>query len=99
MIKWIKKTFPGLWGFLSDFFEAMNNKKSGHSLRKWLAVGFWWIMAILSFEFTTSENLVVVLGIHGGMLTSLIITYSVTGHATDKLNKSPNTPTDETTAG
>jgi hypothetical protein len=82
----LKKNFPGTWNFFLDFFEAMNNKKSGHSLRKWLAVGFFWIMADLSIQYTTSDNLAVVLGIHAGMITSLIITYSVANHAEKKLN-------------
>ena len=62
--------------FLFDFLGAMNNKDSGHSLRKWLAVGFYWIMWLLSLEYTTPENLVPVLAIHAGMITALIITYT-----------------------
>jgi hypothetical protein len=96
--EFFKKNFPGAWKFFSDFFEAMNSKKSGHSLRKWLAVGFWWIMAVLSFEFTTSDNLVVVLGIHAGMITSLVITYSVSNHADNKLNHPTTPPADEVQA-
>lgn len=90
----LKKHFPGTWKFLADFFEAMNNKKSGHSLRKWLAVGFFWLMADLSLQYTTSENLTIVLGIHAGMITSLVITYSVANHAEQKLNSNA-TPNEE----
>lgn len=76
MRKTLKKYVPGTFKFLTEFFEAMNNRKGGHSLRKWLAVGFYWLMWLLSLEFTTPENLVAVLTIHAGMITALIITYT-----------------------
>ena len=72
----IKKLIPGTFKFFTDFFDAMNNKKSGHSLRKWLAVGFYWIMLTLSLRYTDQTNLVPVLGIHAGMITALVITYT-----------------------
>lgn len=72
----LKVKLPGTFKFLTDFFDAMNNKKSGHSLRKWLAVGFYWIMATLSFRYTDATNLVPVLGIHAGLITALVITYT-----------------------
>lgn len=81
----LKKHFSGTWKFFGDFFEAMNNKKSGHSLRKWLAVGFFWLMATVCLRYTTSENLDVVLTILAGMITSLVITYSVGNYAHQKL--------------
>jgi hypothetical protein len=95
---YLKKSFPGVYKFLADFFEAMNNKQTGHSLRKWLAVGFYWIMCKISLEYTTSANVVMVLGVHGGMVTALIITYTVGNNAQQKIenNKSQEIPkTDE----
>lgn len=81
-----KTKLPGTFKFLTDFFDAMNNKKSGHSLRKWLAVGFYWIMATLSFRYTDVTNLVPVLGIHAGLITALVITYTTGNIQERKLN-------------
>jgi len=94
---YFKQTFPGIYKFLTDFFEAMNNKQTGHSLRKWLAVGFYWIMFKISMQFTTPENVVMVLGVHGGMVTALIITYTVGNNAQQKIEKGITKPenTDE----
>lgn len=87
MITYIKKTFPGTWKFLADFFEALTNKKSGHSLRKWLAVGFFWLTADVTIRYTNESNLAMVLGILTGMITALVITYTVGNHQDQKLNK------------
>lgn len=86
-MKRIRQYFPKTFDFFSDFFEAMNNKPTGHSLRKWLAVGFYWIMFKISLDFTTAENIVLVLGVHGGMVTTLIITYTVGNNADQKLKQ------------
>lgn len=88
--KWAKEKTPGIYGFIKDFFDAMNNKKGGHSLRKWLAVGFYWIMFKISIEYTTPENLVAVLGIHAGMITALVITYTVGNNAEKKIQQTIN---------
>lgn len=87
MRTWIKENIPGTWSFFHDMARAMDNRKGGHSLRKWLAVGFYWLMWLLSVRFTTEDNLVVVLGIHAGMITTLIITYSAANVAEKKLDK------------
>jgi hypothetical protein len=91
MFSLLKKYMPGTFDFMSQFFDAMNNKKGGHSLRKWLAVGFYWLMFILSMKFTTSDNIVAVLTIHASMITALVITYT-TGNYHDKKNELLNTP-------
>lgn len=104
MFDFMKKSFPGTWKFIADFFEALNGNRKGHSLRKWLAVGFFWLCAVVTIRYTTSENLEGVLVILTSMITALIITYSVSNHADNKLqagkNPSDNTtaPTDETQA-
>lgn len=93
-----KSKLPGTFKFLTDFFDAMNNRKSGHSLRKWLAVGFYWIMASLSFKYTDETNLVPVLGIHAGMITALIITYTAGNIQERKLEPNEPSPNTETSA-
>lgn len=93
----LKELMPGTFNFFGDFFEAMNNKKSGHSLRKWLAVGFYWLMFFLSLKFTTEDNLTAVLAIHAGMITALIITYTAGNIKEMKINLS--NPTEEETDG
>jgi hypothetical protein len=76
-MNWIQRNFPQSTKFVSDFFEAMNNKASGHSLRKWLAVGFFWLSAKVTLSYTDKDNLIMVLTILSGMITTLIITYTV----------------------
>lgn len=53
----------GIKEFIIDFFKTMNNSPEGHSLRKWLAVGCFWIISVVVYMHTTSENLEWVLGI------------------------------------
>lgn len=77
MIDWLKQNFPGTFKFFADFFRAMDNGKGGSSLRKWLAVGFFWLTVKVTLQYTNESNLAVVLGILTGMITALIITYSV----------------------
>lgn len=90
----LEKYAPGTYKFFSDFFEAMTNKKSGHSLRKWLAVGYYWIMFKLSMQYTSAENLSAVLTIHAGMVTALVITYTAGNIQEKKLDN--NNPLDTT---
>lgn len=87
MNKWFKNKLPGTHNFLIDFFEAMNNKNSGHSLRKWLAVGFFWLMAEVTLRYTTDQNVTAVLTILAGMITALIITYTAGNIAQQKVDK------------
>ena len=77
----LRANFPGTAKFCGDFFKAMSNEPGGHSLRKWLAVGFYWLMFKISMTQTTPENLVPVLSIHAGLITALIITYTVGNNA------------------
>ena len=86
----LKEKFPNTLQFIADFFNALSNKSNGHSLRKWLAVGFFWLTFKLSLEHTNSENLVIVLGIHVGMISTLIITYTVSNHQEKLLGKNNN---------
>lgn len=86
----LEKYTPGTFKFFSDFFEAMTNKKSGHSLRKWLAVGYYWITWILSIRYTTPENLSAVLTINAGMVTALVITYTAGNIQEKKIDASNN---------
>lgn len=94
MTAFLKKYIPGTFNFMIDFFNAMNNTKGGHSLRKWLSVGFYWLMVILSVKYTTSDNIVAILTIHASMITALIITYT-TGNYHDKKNELKIPPSDE----
>ncbi len=96
-MKWFKNNLPGTYNFFLDFFQSMNNSKSGHSLRKWLAVGFYWIMFKLSMSYTTEANVTAVLAIHAGMITALIITYTAGNIAQNKINKTTKPEEDEAT--
>lgn len=87
MSKLFKNNLPGTYNFISDFFEAMNNKATGHSLRKWLAVGFFWLMAEVILRYANEENVIAVLGVLAGMITALIITYTAGNIAQQKVDK------------
>lgn len=69
--------------FAIDFLDAMSNKEGGQSLRKWLSVGSFWVMAFISVKFTTEKELVLVLGVWAGLITALVITYT-TGNVKEK---------------
>lgn len=71
------KTFKKAIIFIEDFLKALDNKPDGHSMRKWLAVGFFWLTAVVTLKYTDSNNVTVVLGILTGMITALVITYTV----------------------
>jgi hypothetical protein len=90
MRKWMKENMPGTWKFFEDFFNGLNNKPGGHSLRKLLAVGFFWLTAALCLKYTDSSNLSTVVGILCGMITSLIITYSVSNIKQMKIKQEPS---------
>lgn len=92
-----KKNFPGTWKFITDFLDALNSQKKGHSLRKWLAVGFFWLTAVVTIEYTDKDNVEGVLVILTSMITALIITYSVSNHANEKLNKNNDGSSDDNT--
>lgn len=91
MIAWIKKTFPDTYEFIRNFFKALNNKSEGHSLRKWLAIGFFWLTGTLVIRYTDNNNLVSVITVLCSMITTLIVTYTVGNYHEKKLEK-PSTP-------
>lgn len=82
-------------GFATEFFNSMNNKKEGHSLRKWLAVGIFWIMALVIYKFTNHDNLVSVITVLSSLITALIVTYTVGNNWEQKINKDNTTPQDD----
>lgn len=89
-MKWLKKKIPSVYNFIMNFFGALNNKKEGHSLKKWLAIGFFWLSAVCVYEYTNADNVSTVLAILTAMITTLIITNSASNYANDKLDKLPN---------
>lgn len=89
MITWFKKTFPDTYEFIRNFFKALNNKNEGHSLRKWLAVGFFWLTAVVVLRFTDASNLVAVISVLSGMITTLIVTYSVSNYKEKQIKNKP----------
>jgi hypothetical protein len=95
MITWFKKTFPDSYEFIRNFFKALNNKSEGHSLRKWLAIGFFWIISECVLRFTDANNVVSVITVLSGMITTLIVTYTVGNYQEKKLNTPPPPATNE----
>lgn len=95
MRKWLEKNMPGTWKFFADFFGGLNNKPGGHSLRKLLAVGFFWLTAALCIRYTDNSNLVAIITILCSMITSLVITYSVSNYREKKLEIPPTNTPDE----
>ena len=57
--------------FVVDFLKMMNNSPEGHSLRKWMVVGFFALIFKVTDDYTTSENLEWVLFI----LSSTMLTF------------------------
>lgn len=90
--QWLSRNFPSTYEFVRNFFQALNNKPGGHSLRKWMAIGFFWLVSTLCIEYTDANNLVTVITVLCSMITSLIITYTVGNYHEQKLTKTPNTP-------
>jgi len=78
--------------FLNDFLRSMSNSPGGHALKKWIAVGFFWLIVHITIKFTDSDNLVMVLGIHTGFLAVLL---GLNGFFKYMNNKNlPKAPTD-----
>lgn len=98
MITWVKKTFPDTYEFIRNFFKALNNKSEGHSLRKWLAVGFFWVIAEAVLRYTDANNLIGVITVLSGMITTLIVTYTI-GNIQEKKLNNPTPPTTDESAG
>jgi uncharacterized membrane protein len=98
MGNWFKRNMPGIYKFITDFLGGLSNRPGGQSLRKLLAVGFFWITAILCLRYTDATNLIAVITILCSMITSLVVTYSVSNYKEQKLGLTgtPATPkTDE----
>jgi len=85
-LKWLKETFPGVYKFFSDFFKGMNNKEEGHSLKRWLTVGMFWLIFHITEENTTAENLEYVLAIHVTAMLSLAGIYTYSNIKTKRLD-------------
>lgn len=58
--------------FAQGFLKAMDNRFLGHSLKKWLAVGIYWLIVVLCLRYTDASNLEVVLGILSGLMLTLM---------------------------
>lgn len=83
---------PTIYTFLKGFFGATDNKPGGQSLRKWLAIGFFWLTSTLCAEYTDKDNLVSVITVLTAMITALIITYTAGNIQEKKIDKA--TPPD-----
>ena len=90
MINLVRKYMPTVYTFLSGFFSATDNKPGGQSLRKWLAIGFFWLTATLCIEYTDKDNLISVITVLTAMITALIVTYTAGNIQEKKLDKLPN---------
>jgi len=91
---WFKQNMPDTYEFFKNFFLAMNNKTEGHSLKKWLAVGFFWLVAECVFRYTDDKNVEGVLIILTSMITALVITNAVQVTQTAKKDKKDLPPSD-----
>jgi hypothetical protein len=87
MISWIKKTFPDTYEFIRNFFKALNNKAGGHSLRKWLSIGVFWVLSVICIRYTDVNNAVSMATVLAGLIVSLIVTNTVGNHYDKKLEK------------
>ena len=87
MIKWLKETFPDSYEFIRNFFKALNNRPGGHSLRKWLSIGVFWILGIVCIEYTDANNLVSIATVLSALITSLVITNTVGNIQEKKVDK------------
>lgn len=98
-MKWLtdmmKGSFPDTYEFIRNFFKALNNKSEGHSLRKWLTIGFFWLTGVLVVRYTDNNNLVSVITVLCSMITSLIVTYTVGNYKEKQLTTPPTPPKDE----
>lgn len=86
---------PDTYMFFKSFFLALNNKPEGHSLKKWLAVGFFWLCAVCVFKFTGKDNVEGVLIILTSMITALVITNTVQVTKTNAKKEEPKDPANE----
>jgi len=86
---------------INDFLAALDNKTGGMSLRKLLAVGLFWVVAVETAQNTTTENLPEVLMIEVPGILTLAGIYSYFNYKEKKLNvennntNQPTPPIDE----
>lgn len=66
-----------LYFFINNFLGALRDLPGSMSVKKLIAILVALVYAISSLRFTNSENLAVVLGVHAGLITALIITHAV----------------------
>jgi hypothetical protein len=58
--------------FVDGFLNGMTNERGGHSMKKWLAVGFFWLIFCLCMKFTDASNLSIIVGILIGAVLTLM---------------------------
>jgi hypothetical protein len=80
--------------FMKNFFSGLSNNHLGHSLKKWLAIGTFWLMCVVVIRYKTSENLFGTIG----TLSTLIVTLMGINVLDKKTNgtpqkEDPNNPT------
>lgn len=88
--EWLKGNMPDTYEFIRNFFKALNNRPGGHSLRKWLAIGVFWILGEICIRYTDPNNAVAMATVLSGLITTLMITNTVGNHYDKKLDKSPD---------
>lgn len=98
IVQWFKRTFPDTVEFIRNFFKTMNNKPEGHSIRKWLSVGCFWILAEICIKYTDANTIVAVAGVLSALITTLVITHTVGNYQDKKLDKL-TTPTPDGGSG
>jgi xanthine/uracil permease len=86
---WLQVNIPDSYEFVRNFFKALNNKSEGHSLRKWLSIGFFWLVGTLVVEYTDNNNVVSVITVLCGMITSLVVTYTVGNYKEKQITAKP----------
>lgn len=78
---------PDTYEFIRNFFKALNNRPGGHSLRKWLSIGVFWILAEICIRYTDPNNAVSMATVLSGLITTLMITNTVGNHYATKIEK------------
>lgn len=94
--EWLKQNTPDTYEFVRNFFKALNNKSEGHSLRKWLAIGIFWILSEVCIRFTDPNNAVAMATVLAGLITTLMAINTVGNHYDKKIEKPTSlTPPDD----
>lgn len=84
---WLTKNMPDTYQFIRNFFKALNNLPGGHSLRKWLGIGTFWVLAVICVRYTDNNNAVSMATVLSGLIVSLMVTNTVGNHYEKKLEK------------